>query len=88
MEKVKQAVAGGVPQPEQCLTKFVECIAQRRKKLKATEIHRLMQGLLEVAIADGEIDELEKKALETLGSEVGVNSDGCEMLLTRFLEER
>ena len=88
LERVKRAVKGGVPDSEHCLKQFVDCLAQRRKKLKATELHRLMQGLLEVAIADGEIDDLEKQALETLGSEVGVNAAGCEMLVTRFLEER
>ena len=88
LEKVKRAVKGGVPDSERCLKQFEDCLAQRRKKLKATELHRLMQGLLEVAIADGEIDDLEKQALETLGSKVGVNAAGCEMLVTRFLEER
>lgn len=88
LEKVKRAVKGGVPDFEQCLKQFEESIAQRRKKLKATEMHRLMQGLLEVAIADGQIDDKKRQALETIGSKVGVNAAGCEMLVTRFLEER
>lgn len=81
------ALHDGVPSRELCLSRFQACVDNRRKKLRAREIHRIMQGLLQVAIADGEISEDEINALEELGAKLGVGRAGCEVLISQFLKE-
>ena len=48
-ERLDKALSAGAPSMDACLRQFRECIESRQRKLKALEIHRILQGLLAVA---------------------------------------
>jgi len=85
---LEEATLGGAPDADACLTGFDACIAKRRKKLKALEIHRILHGLLQVADADGGIDERETHAFQTLATKLGIAPAACQLILTQFQQGR
>ena len=82
-DRMARAMADGPPPADECLKQFQDCIASRRRKLKAGEMFRILQGLLEVAVADGEFDESEAAAITVLGKSMGLNDAACELFLSQ-----
>jgi len=64
-QKAKDAIEQGGVSRSFCKTKFAEAIGRRHERLKAIEINRILQGMLQIAYADGEIDGLECEAFGT-----------------------
>lgn len=87
-DRLRGATAAGPPSLERCLAEFRGCVTSRRRKLKAMEIHRIMQGLLEVAAADGSVDDSELQAFEMIGGELGIKPRACQMLVAQFTRGR
>ncbi len=86
--KLRQAIATDIPSAEDCLRRFQESVANRQSKIKAMEIHRILQGLLQIAISDSEIDAAETQALEQLAGELGIGSRACRIMISNILNER
>ncbi len=75
--KVKEAIEeGGVSKAE-----------RRHERLKAIEINRILQGMLQIAYADGEIDEMECVAFRELAEGLGIAESASELVRERFIEE-
>ncbi len=70
-----------------CLTHFKESIEGRHKKLSAVELHRIVYGLIDVAAADGHIDENEIVRLRELGDIIGVPGDAVELIVGQYKKE-
>lgn len=86
--QVKEVMRHGAPDSAHCLERFGECIGNRRQKLKALETHRIIQGLLEIAIADGSIDEQETDGLVCLAGKLGIRPNACSLMISQFQAER
>ena len=71
-----------------CLDRFRAAVSQRHGKLKAMEIHRIMEGLLQVVHADGTVDPKEVAGFKKLGELLGVGDRACELLMTRFTSDK
>lgn len=71
-----------------CTERFQQCIENRTKRLRSIEVFRILEGLLEIVFAD-EVKTLEEDAaLRRLAATLGVKSDGCDLVMKRFAEER
>jgi len=64
-----------------CLEKFGEALEQRRKKLTALEMHRVLTALVSVAWSDGNVDDSERKALLKIASQFGVPDRAVTLLI-------
>jgi len=73
-----EAVAG-----QACLERFREAIAQRRRRLSAVELHRIVEGLIDVASADGRVEPAEVARLYDLGHALGLSSQACDLLIAK-----
>ena len=82
-ERVGEAVGERTPAAEECLEQFKSSIAARRRKLKSGEIYRILQGLADVALADGRLDDSEMQAISVLGKAMGLNESACELFLSK-----
>jgi uncharacterized tellurite resistance protein B-like protein len=70
-----------------CLDHFKNVVKQRHGKLKSMEVHRVMEGLMQVMHADGSVDPKEVLAFRKIGETLGVGDRACELLLARFKVE-
>ena len=70
-----------------CLEKFRAAKQERRAKLSAVELHRIVQGLIDVASADGRVDDAEVGHLYDLGQVLGIGSRACDLLVAEYLKE-
>jgi uncharacterized tellurite resistance protein B-like protein len=84
-------VAAVVAEPsfgdDACLARFAEGLASRRKKLSAVERHRIVYGLIDVAAADGRVDDAEIERLHRLGAGLGIPAPGCDLILGQYRED-
>jgi len=87
-QKLRGAMRDGQLDPARCMTQFRACIEKRHRKITAMETHRIIQGLLQVAHADGIIDEAETEALKELAILLKIKADACDLLISNFLNER
>ena len=85
--KVTAAIEEGGVSRKFCKAKFTQSIERRHERLKAIEINRILQGMLQIAYADGEIDDLESEAFRELSSQLGINADAADLVRERFIEE-
>jgi uncharacterized tellurite resistance protein B-like protein len=74
-QRLAEALAGGMPSPEQCAQRFAECLDRRHRKLTAGELNRLLEGLAQIAQADGQVAAEEKAALRRLAGTLRVSPD-------------
>jgi uncharacterized tellurite resistance protein B-like protein len=84
---LRPEVLADVITSERCLAKFKQGIEGRRKKLSAVELHRIIYGLIDVAAADGHIDGDEVKRLHILGEVLGIQSNGCDLIVEKYKKE-
>ncbi len=82
-----ELLAGEGIDPEQCLENFSATKRERRAKLTAVELHRIAQGLIDVAAADGRIDAEEVARLHRLGEVLGIGPQGCDLLVAQYRKE-
>jgi uncharacterized tellurite resistance protein B-like protein len=66
---------------EACLQHFCDAVGQRRRKLSTVELHRILEGLIAVASADGQIDPSELRHLYRLCQALGLPPRACELLI-------
>ena len=86
-QKVQQAIDSGGVSKKKCKVKFNEAIQRRHERLKAIEINRILQGMLQIAYADGEIDEQECDAFRELAGQLGIEPGASDLVRERFIEE-
>ena len=84
---VGELVGGDGIDPEECLENFRVAKQERRAKLTAVELHRIAQGLIDVAAADGRIDAEEVARLHRLGEVLGIGPQGCDLLVAEYRKE-
>lgn len=72
---------------ELCVDRFARNLETRRKKLSAVEQHRIVYGLIDVAAADGSVDESEIARLHRLGAVLGIPAAGCDLIVGQYREE-
>jgi hypothetical protein len=87
-KKLQQATGGGGLDASQCMARYCETIERRHRKISAMEIHRIIDGLLQVAHVDENITEREIEALKQLAAQLGIKPDACDLLISNFLHER
>lgn len=80
--KVQAALRDGTPSPDHCLEQFRATIASRRQKLSASEIFRIMEGLVQIALSDQNFDPAEREALHTIANTLGVSA---ELIIARHI---
>jgi uncharacterized tellurite resistance protein B-like protein len=73
--KLQQALAAGPPTADQCREQFRQCLGRRKQKLTASEITRILEGLVQIAKADQNVAEAEVNALRGIAAELKVNAD-------------
>jgi len=71
--------------PEVCIKKFEEDLGSRRRKLSAIELFRIMSGVLDVACADGDLSNAERRRLRDVGELLGLHDVACELVIERYL---
>jgi uncharacterized tellurite resistance protein B-like protein len=74
-ERLDDALAAGVPSLEQCSQRFAECLSRRQQKLTASEINRLLEGLVQIARSDEQVAAEEQAALRQLAATLRVSAD-------------
>ena len=73
--------------PEACLESFRAAKEERRAKLSAVELHKIVHGLIDVAAADGRIDRREVEHLYRLGEILGIRQTGCDLLVAQYRKD-
>ena len=73
--------------PEECLERFRAAKEERRAKLSSVELHRIVQGLIDVAAADGRIDRREIDHLYRLGEILGIKKTACDLLVAQYRKD-
>ncbi len=86
--KLSRATQSELPDREVCLRRFRESAANRQRKISAVELHRILQGLLQVANSDGSVDAPESRALKELAEVLGVGAKACDLLVANMMHER
>ena len=86
-QKVHEAIEAGGVSKKLCKTRFTEAIDRRHERLKAMEINRILQGMLQIAFADGEIDSFEQEAFKELSGMLGIDATASDLVRERFIEE-
>lgn len=86
-KKIKDAIDEGGVSRKYCKGKFTQAIERRHERLKAIEINRILQGMLQIAYADGEIDDLECEAFRDLAQQLGIAPGASDLVRERFIEE-
>jgi uncharacterized tellurite resistance protein B-like protein len=81
---LEQALADGIPTADDCLQKFSENHEGWTRKLTTLEVHRVVQGLLQIAYADGHIDEQESEAFKKVGSILRLTEHACESMIAKY----
>lgn len=77
-------LAAGELDPESCLDNFRAARKERRAKLTAVELHRIAQGLIDVAAADGRIGAEEIERFTRLGGVLGIGPEACALLVSEY----
>jgi len=85
---VARALAAPDFRAERCRERFRDDLRARRRKLSAVELHRIVQGLIDVASADGHVDEHERERICELAQLLGISREGSQLVLARALERR
>jgi hypothetical protein len=80
---VAQVVASD-PMGHGCLERFRTEIAQRRRKLSSVELYRIVEGLVDVATADGRFEPVEVARLYQLGQVLGLPQHACDLLIAKI----
>ena len=80
-------VRGPAPDVDGCLEQFRVAKEERRAKLTAVELHRIFQGLIDVAAADGRIGSAEVDRLCDLGKILGIGRAACDLLVAEYRKE-
>jgi hypothetical protein len=80
-EALKKALASTKPSKRTYLKKFRAAKDERRRALKALELHRIFSGLSAIAWADGTVDDDEVEALHGLAKLCGVSPGFVDMLI-------
>lgn len=78
------AAINGRPTVDSTLKQFVDCLERRDQRLKTLEIHKIMEGLMHIANADGQMDANERQALLNVAGKLGVSPLAVEMMITKF----
>lgn len=73
--------------PERCFDQFQLARQERRAKLSAVELHRIAQGLIDVAAADGRIDPAEVAHFHRLGGALGIGPRACDLLIGQYTKD-
>ena len=73
--------------PETCITKFEEDLGSRRRKLSAIELYRIMSGVLDVACADCDLSNAERRRLRDIGELLGLHGVACDLVIERYLHQ-
>jgi len=84
---VESVVADPAFDPTRCVDRFRADLRARRRKLSSVELHRIIQGLIDVAAADGHVDKSEIRRLHELGRELGIAPEACDLILSRSLSK-
>lgn len=71
--------------PETCIKKFEEDLGNRRRKLSAIELFRIMSGVLDVACSDGDLSSAERRRLRDIGELLGLHDVACDLVVERYL---
>jgi len=87
-EDIDHAIGRARANTEWCRERFLEGVRVRRRKFSALEIHRIIFGLLDMASADGAVDEGKKTRLLELARLIGVPDEACELVITQYRKER
>jgi tellurite resistance protein len=80
---VHQLLASDAVAGTACLDRFRAELAQRRRKMSAVELHRIVEGLIVVASADGRIDASEVTRLHHLGQALGLTAYACDLMIAK-----
>jgi len=81
---LEQVLADGIPTTDDCLQKFSENHEGWTKKLTTLEVHRVIQGLLQVTYADGQIDESETESFKKVGAVLRLTDRACESIIAKY----
>jgi uncharacterized tellurite resistance protein B-like protein len=82
--QLKEAIKNGTPTAETCLQNFRACLERRHKRLKALEIHRIIEGLFQIAMADGSVDDAEIRAMYQLAGILGIKPNACDLIMSQL----
>ncbi len=80
-----EQLLGGEPPIADCLERFSASFQRLPKRLRAAETYRILDSLLQVAAADGQIDDHEVKAFGVLAGRLGINKFGSDMVVKNYL---
>jgi hypothetical protein len=84
---VDAAIAEARQGPEACRDRFVEALRARRRKFNALEVHRIIYGILDVASADGSLQEHDLVSLRELADLLGVSGQACDLVVSQYKKE-
>jgi tellurite resistance protein len=68
---------------ELAILRFEEARTGRQTKLRASEIHRIIQRLIQVATADGELSAADRDHLHRIGKVLGIRPDAVDLLIEK-----
>lgn len=70
-----------------CLDRFRSAFRARHRKMRSVEVHRVLNGLMSIAVADGRFDALEVEAFRELAQELGIGERACDLLIEDFVQK-
>lgn len=85
-EAVDNAISQN-PTMESSLINFGQFLERRHQRLRTLEIHRIMEGLLHIAHADGQMDAQEKQALVAVAQKLGIPAGAVDMMISKYQSE-
>jgi len=84
---IDAAIAEAGKNPKACRERFVEAFRARRRKFNALEVHRIIYGILDVASADGSLQEHDVVRLRELTGLLGVSGQACDLVVSQYQKE-
>jgi len=73
--------------PDRCRERFAAAFRDRRRRHSALELHRIVFGLLDVAAADGDVSETERRRLHELADVLGIPAEACDLVMEHYKRE-
>ena len=73
--------------PDRCRERFAAAFRDRQRRHSALELHRIIFGLLDVAAADGDVSEVERRRLHELTDVLGIPANACDLVMEHYTRE-
>lgn len=83
-----EAARDAVHSREAALEQFAAALASRSQRLRATEIHRVLHGVLHAVASDRARAGKPSEMFERIAGLIGVGPDACALLVSRTLDKR